>query len=170
MIKNFLAVVFFSLSFQIFAGDIDGVCGLDSCTVKMKSILNEYQEGSTDMELPGVFSGECFHKSRMYNPNHAHYGGILVDKNDKLYFGGSFYFFAPDNPYRDLDIDSARERFKIKYEEKYLVTKKDTGFYVDLNPDQIPLWRYYFSQKDGLINLIGVWGVEHIMFCQMTRH
>lgn len=170
MIKNLIVVVLVSLSFKIHAGDIDGVCGLNSCTPKMKSILTEYQQGSTDMELPGVYSGECYHKTRMYNPNHAHFGGIIVDKNDNYYFGGSFSFFTSDNPYRGLDLDSARERFKIKYEEKYLVSKKDAGFYVDLNPNQIPLWRYYFSQKDGIVNIVGVWGVEHIMFCEMLRH
>lgn len=171
MIQKLIVVAGLILNLNSFAGDIDGVCGLNSCTPKMLEILKEYQAGEAKDFFPAVMSGECFHRSRLYNPNHAHYGGVLVDAYEgDLYFGGRFHFFAPDNPYRHLDVDTAREHFAIKYKDVNKVSKKDAGWFTDLNPGQIPLIRYYFSQKDGITNMIGVWGVEHIMFCQLVEH
>ncbi|MBT3236394.1 MAG: hypothetical protein HN353_10625 [Bdellovibrionales bacterium] len=172
--KGFIVTVFI-LSFALNAAELpQNFCYQGQCSLQQQMIWNDFQSGAPIIseQLPAFYSGECYHLSRSYNPSFMHFGGVLIEKRDhKFYLSGTFYFFAPENPYADLTLESARELFEVKYEEKKIVQLLDTFAYADLNPDAVPVMRYWMRREIGSNNmlLVAMWGVTRRVFCRLNN-
>lgn len=122
-------------------------------------------------ELPLVASGECFHLASYLNPDTIHFGVMLIDRNDSgLRMGGSFGFFYPENPYKDLTLEQARDRFL-----------NDGGHQVEIFPDYLfanlypnnppeKQWKYWYRKSKDSYFVKTDWGTDHTVICEMKKN
>lgn len=144
------------------------------CSVPMRGILEEFQQAGTidTQNLPVVFSGDCYHLSRQYNPNHAHHGFTLLETKDGQFFmGGLFSFFAKENPYSTLTIEEAREKSPRRFDDAHRLTVTPELAYADMNREhpETP-WKYWLKQNGDNLLLLAQWGIHQQVYCRFPKN
>lgn len=144
------------------------------CSEPMRQVVEEFQAARTiDTEnLPAVFSGECFHLNRQYNPNHPHHGFTLLDTKDgRFYMGGIFSFFAKENPYRELSVEEAREKTPRRFDDNHRLVLTEEFAYADMNPDDPTTpWKYWLKQSGKNLLLIAQWSIHQQVYCRFSQN
>lgn len=149
-------------------------CKFGDCSELQKVIWEDFNNGTSPEweNAPMMMSGSCYHSSRHYNNKHEHFSGLLIDREEdgKLSLYGRHYFFAPSNPYLDLNVESAREEFKT-----YKTTRIEefpTYGYFNTDPNESGSIRYWLRQgSDGNIKVATVWGsLSHFSLCDLKVH
>jgi hypothetical protein len=141
------------------------VCHGDFCGPDQQDIWSRFQV-ATGLKLdliPNIYSGICYHKSRVISPHSPHFGGILIDKvGENVFFRGRFKFYFKTNPYEDMDIEAARGEFQKQFEVKLY----DLFAYAEAS-DTIAPFRYWFRQEANTndLLLVGYFGFGHTMLC-----
>ena len=148
-------------------------CKRERCSEPQKKIWNDFNSGGIPSweKMPEVFSGSCYHSSRAYRNTTEHYSGFLIDlKDDGFSFNGSHSFYASQNPYAELDVESARKRFKSANTSRIEVFK-DYGFY-NANPSSDRPMRYWFREgEDGRLKMAVIFGtLDHFVLCDLQDH
>lgn len=129
----------------------------ETCTDRMKQITENYIQGDAAFAKENVIatSGACFHLSSMYDGEHEHHGAFLFERIDQdLMTSGIFSFFAPSDPYADMDAKAMKEFF---------IANKSTSNKTIETPEQIELqflaedsdYHYWFRSYQGRLFLIG---------------
>ena len=122
---------------------------------------------------PYIASGNCFHETSRLRNDITHHAYVLFEERDgRYYLGGSFSFFARQNPYSSLDIDSARERQKKLYDPKHILQIEPTYAFAEMNPGGTgpQIVRYWLKRSDNTIHLFGLWGMSHRIYCALQKH
>lgn len=150
------------------------VCSGSFCGPSQARIWTRFQQ-SPELDLddmPGVYSGVCFHNSPRLDGNRVHYGGVLVDRmHDRLYFDGRFSFYTGRNPYAHLSMSKARSRFGNPFRPARELGINRTYAVADL-ADRFVSRRYWFRQdrvNDGLV-MVGYFGPVHTVLCDLRRN
>ena len=141
------------------------LCYRGDCGVEMERIWNAFNAaGPVDAsQIPSVFSGNMFWKSSSYNPNHAHFGGVLLDRQagGELTFNGRWTFFGPGNPYTNTTLEEARREWANR---PLPVQDRGDHLYIDANPrTNDPRWvpLEYWLRQDATtrdIYVVGFFG------------
>ncbi|MCO5144327.1 MAG: hypothetical protein M9962_14665 [Oligoflexia bacterium] len=150
---------------------------IGGCTEKMQEIYNGFLNNPTPPEItPSVFSGNCYFKSRDYNPHHAHRSLIYLDQHpveDRFFFASGFHFFGPPDTYADYTISKLRKRVKEGQWKNFgqIEIAENTARSVIYNNEGKIAW-LYFMRQDPLtrtIYYITYWGgASQISFCEMN--
>lgn len=140
------------------------LCYNGDCGVEMQRIFNAFNEaGAVDTQrLPQVLSGNVYWLSSSYDANHAHHGGVILDRDatGAMTFNGRWSFFARQNPYASTTVDEARNWSATHYP----VVDRGDHLYVNSNPsadgrNSLPI-EYWLRQnaQTGDVYVIGFWG------------
>ncbi|MCO5143112.1 MAG: hypothetical protein M9962_08490 [Oligoflexia bacterium] len=148
------------------------------CPTEMKRIADEFKYGSMvdHQMIPQVYSGVCYHHSSMYNPTHPHYGVMVIaQKNDDLYFGGRFVFFARENPYSSWSVDTALQELGARlFDENHKILYGHETNFIRMNEpkNDEPLIYYWLRQnlETRKIYLMGFMGVKNGIFCEYSAN
>ena len=146
------------------------VCLGDFCGPMQKDIWNRFQ-GATGLKLrliPSVYSGTCYYDSHAYNPHIPQFGSVLVDKiNDNVFFSGKFSFYEQTHFYADLNVETARKRFR----KHFGITLYDMFAYAEASDSFAP-FRYWFRQEADTndLLLVGYFGFDYTLLCAMNRN
>jgi len=149
-------------------------CKSGRCSTPQQKIWNEFNTGQSPSwdSMPQVFSGSCYHSSKNYNNKTEHYSGFIIDaEKDGFSFHGKHSFFAKENPYKDLTIETARDTFK-KQTVLRIDVFQDYGFY-NANPGAETPIRYWFREgvDDQNIKMAVVFGtLDHFILCDLKYH
>lgn len=150
------------------------VCYQEFCGPQQERIWSRFQSysGLDQERTPGVYSGICFHNSPTLDGDRVHYGAILIDRaKDRLFFDGRFSFFTQSNPYAQLSVDKARERFNKLFDPTHELEISRTFAFVNFQ-DKYAARRYWFRQdeiNDRLV-LVAYFGPLHTILCDMQRN
>ncbi|CBW26563.1 hypothetical protein BMS_1733 [Halobacteriovorax marinus SJ] len=154
--------------------DHGNFCYADSCSNPQMVMWDFYKElDQFNIVESQVFSGDCFHSSPIYSNEVNHHGVILIDRNGKdTHMGGKFSFFAKKNPYKNWDIERARADFTDIYSKEKRLTVTSKFAYIDLNPGELPIMRYWFKSTGDAdtLMLIGTWGASHSFICELRAN
>ncbi len=141
------------------------LCYRGDCGVEMERIWNAFNAaGPVDLaDVPRVFSGNVYWKHSSYNPNQAHFGGVLLDRQSDgaLTFNGRWTFFGPGNPYANTTLEEARRNWASR---PLAVQQRGDHLYVDANPrTSDPRWvplEYWLRQDPATrdIYVVGFFG------------
>ena len=161
----------FGLSLQAFAMEAPtNQCYENSCSPEQARIWEKFERGGafSSTAVGKVFSGSCYHKSFDYNGSTEHFGVVYPHTSERgIHFGGSFGFFYPQNPYADWTPENAENYMKPKRDEKSVLHLESNYAWVDFNPGEPPIWRYYVRMNGEKLVVMGFWGVSHTLFCEL---
>ena len=152
------------------AGLPTNVCHGDYCGAGQQDIWGRFQIASglkLDL-IPNLYSGVCYHKSRIISPHSQQFGSVLIDKvGENVFFRGRFMFYLKTNPYADMDIEAARGEFQKQFEVKMF----DLFAYAEAS-DPIAPFRYWFRQeaKTNDLLLVGYFGFGHTILCDLESN
>ncbi len=179
MIKAILALGFImtALNAQAFPDTPPDAC-YTGCTSKMKEILDNFDHATTPSLEPAVYSGECYHLSSMYDPNHTHYGVMMFDKEDqnaKPFFAMIFAFFYQSDEFAKWDVPTARTQMAPEWKSfgRNIIVASETARVEYINKDGSPGMLYWMRQNptDKTIYQITYWsGSTVISFCEYKAH
>ncbi len=137
----------------------------ERCGVEMERIWNAFSAAGpvNPADVPKVFSGNMYWMSSSYNPNTAHFGGVLLDRqpDQSTSFNARWAFYGPGNPYTATTLDEARRSWAARPQ---LVQDRTDHYYVDANPrTQTPGWvpiEYWLRQDPTTrdIYVVGFFG------------
>lgn len=150
-----------------------GPCDGMPCTPRLLEIAEGFEraEGIKQSELPLLASGDCHHMAEAYRPTDTHHGMVLLDtKDETVFMGGRFSFFAPENPYQDWDLERARKESENMFQPHHRVELTPSFAFSDMNPGQTPIWLYWLRRSNEKIFVMGHWGVFHRFLCEMKAH
>lgn len=161
-------------------GDLPSEACADGCTEKMSSILNNFLTiGTTPNLEPAVYSGECYHLSDDYDPNHIHYAVIMISKNDlnqqRPYFATEFVFFAETNLYAEWSLPQAQEQMSTDWKNygRDIHFVKDSAQITVPYEDGRPAYTYWFRQNpktQSLYYITFAGGTYMKSFCELSRN
>ena len=143
------------------------VCYGEFCGPDQQALWDRFQV-ATGLKLdliPNMYSGICYHQSRIISPHSPQFGGILIDNiKGTLFFRGRFSFYLKTNPYEGMDVETARAEFPKTFEVKLY----DRYAYAEAL-DPIAPFRYWFRQEyhTNDILLVGYFGFEHTILCAL---
>jgi hypothetical protein len=143
------------------------VCSGDFCGPDQQDLWDRFQV-ATGLKIdliPNMYSGICYHKSRIISPHSPQFGGILIDKmKENVFFRGKFNFYITTNPYEGMDVETARGEFQKKFEVKLY----DLYAYTEAL-DTIAPFRYWFRQEANTndLLLVGYFGFGHTILCAL---
>lgn len=146
------------------------VCLGAFCGPAQSEIWNRFlKAGGLDPgQIPGVFSGVCYHHARYLDPHQPQYAGILIDRVDGgVFFDGRFSFFKKRHPYAGLDLAAARRWFTARHHvdllERYAYSEAE---------DSRSSYRYWFRQDPdrGSLLVVGYFGFTHTILCDLSRN
>jgi hypothetical protein len=146
------------------------VCFGHFCGSVQQEIWNRFQ-GANGLKLvliPSVYSGICYYDSSSYNPHTPQFAVVLIDKvHGHMFFHGKFSFHKKINPYADLSVEAAKERFTESFE----VTTYDIFAYAESSNSLAP-YRYWFRQEAGTndLLLVGYFSYDNTILCTLDRH
>lgn len=148
-------------------------CSTGRCSTPQMKIWSEFNSGKSPSwnQMPRALSGSCYHSSRSYRNTTEHFSGFIIDQEqDGFSLAGRHSFYAPENPYADLDADTAREEFK-KGSLNRIEVFKDYGFY-NANPDAERSIRYWFREgDDNAVKMAIIFGnLDHFILCDLNYH
>lgn len=112
--KTFFLVLFSMSFFSAFAWEapevLENAC-YEECTERMEQMYDKYLSLQTPpMNVPGMYSGECFHNSLSLDPETTHYIGLLIDThNGKLTMSPVLQYFGEENSMKDWTLEEARK-------------------------------------------------------------
>lgn len=116
---------------------------------------------------PTMYSGPCYHLTRMYNGSDAHFAGVLIDVDAKgaPTFSGIFSFFAP-NRYSTWSLAEARTKLKRAHPMELGASEA----FIDTNPGGETMMYYWLRDEEqtGSLLMIATWGIHHQLFCELT--
>lgn len=147
------------------------ICAAVQCTEKMQAIERGLYGGTNvdRAELPAVYSGECFHLSPSYNPNHTHYGMTFLEtRGSEIFFNGSFGFFYSENPWANWTVEDARKNTPNPY--KFPTEEFENYSYIDWGQNEPGvIWKHWLSQdpQTKTIYLVSFWGFTQQSFCEL---
>lgn len=151
------------------------ICSGFACPQAMQEISTEFlAAGGIELsQIPFVASGECYHRDRIYDPAHKHYGVTLLDLKDGiLYSGGSFGFFYKEDPYADWTVESGRAQSPNLYTSNHVVSIQPTFGFADMNPEGTgnSIVLYWYRQTPTNFYVLGIWGGSHAHICRFQKH
>ena len=138
------------------------------CGDTTKSIVADYFKATSPVapNAESLFVGSCYMVSESYNKNHEHYGYVYFrPQADGLGFFGGFSFFYESNPYADLNVEDA-SRLNSQ-DSKYVIVFHEQHWQTDTSQD--PPWQYFFRERNGHLLLVGFWGLNDSIVCDLTR-
>ena len=91
---------------------IEHACDDNTCTPAMQSIYDHFNQfQNAPQYIPGMYSGVCYHQSRILDPDTTHYIGLLIDQHPQgFYMAPTFQFFGDDNDMKDWTLTEARKQ------------------------------------------------------------
>jgi len=148
-------------------------CNTGRCSEPQKKIWNEFNDGGSPSweMMPQVVSGSCYHSARYYSNETEHFSGFIIDKEaNGLSFNGKHSFFTRENPYRSLNLITARESFKTSSPNRIEVFHT-YGFY-NANPGEERPVSYWFKEgSDKKIKMAVIYGsLDHFILCDLSYH
>ena len=153
------------------------VCANDGhCPTEMQKIYQAFiqAENLSPKAEPWVGSGACYHNSSHYNPEHKHYGVMLLDvlPNGATHMGGSFGFFFKENPYQTWDFQKVRAEDPRLEQDNHRVLFQNSYGFVDMSATEIIDHRvqYWIREQENRRYLIGLWGRSHMILCEYFSH
>lgn len=163
----------FNLSFSAEAPFPKNWCNTGKCSTPQEKIWSDFNKGGSPSwsSMPQVVSGSCYHSSRNYNNKTEHFSGFIIDtEREGFSFHGRHSFFAKENPYKNFDLEIARESFK-KESSLRIDIFNDYGFY-NANPEAGTPIRYWFREgEDGNLKMAVVFGtLNHFILCDLKHH
>lgn len=143
------------------------------CSPEMSRIFNAFNEaGAVDTQnLPQVMSGNTFWMNRMYDPAHAHHGGVILDRDSTgaMTFNGRWSFFARENPYTNATPEQAREWSQ----RRHAVVDRGDHLYINATPPgaEMPVEYWIRENKETRdLYVIGFWGGGQFSVSEMRRN
>ncbi len=143
------------------------------CSPEMARIFDAFNAaGAVDTQnLPQVMSGNTFWMNRMYNPEHAHHGGVILDRdaNGQMTFNGRWSFFARTNPYSNATPEQAREWSQ----RRHAAVDRGDHLYVNATAPGASMPVEYWlreNKQTGDIYVIGFWGDGQFSVSEMRRN
>jgi hypothetical protein len=161
------------------AADPSTFCNQDDneCTEQMKEITKLFAIGNSDFAQLDVsgYSGVCYHLNFQYDPEMAHHGAFVFEKNQKgLTVVGAFSFFAGTDPYAGMSIaDMKSQLLTVMTEPAQMSSLQDP---VSLNFDSSDTGiTYWFRSLRSTGELIVIGKEAHLftlnrVFCKMQNH
>lgn len=156
-------------------------CGRTSqyCQTPSLRIWHQFCESTGLAARPafGVYSGTCYHEAPNRDPYYPHHGVVLIDNvNGRRHFGGEFSFFAEENPYKDLDVATAKTKMPWFYADDHEITWNKDHERILLNPelgtqDHINYFVRKSMEDKKTLLLVGYWkGPGHRVFCALKMN
>lgn len=139
------------------------------CSSQQEDLWSRFEAAQTfeSTRAPSMYSGPCYHLTRMYSNSDAHYAGVLIDldQDGKPNFSGIFSFFAP-NRYQNWSLDEARANLDHSFE---ISVETSEGF-IDTNPGGETMMYYWLRDEvsTGHLLMVATWGTSHQLFCELT--
>lgn len=111
-----------------------------------------------------LYVGSCHMVGPSYDKNFEQFGYLYFKKNQlKIDFFGEFSFYANENPYHDFTLTDARKKHADV--SNYQISEHDNHWQVRINPN--PVWQYFIRMYNSNIQLIGFWGVDTAITCEL---
>lgn len=150
------------------------ICDSGDCGPAQTKILNNFLKASlVKIKSEKVYSGECYHLSETTDTNKIQYGvAYFVPQGKDLYWDGVFSFFYETNPFKDLTIKGAQEKFgKVTDNEVNKFTKLRDYLFINYG-DEEHFTRYWMrTNKDqSQLYILGYWGIDHRILCQYQNN
>lgn len=148
------------------------------CNDKMRTILENFNKAYIPKLTPAAYSGECFHLSRDYSPDHTHYAVTLIDQNDlnqnKPYLSTIFSFFAEQDEAADWDLERTRHEMSDEWKKSDReITVDDGTARTVIWTEDFPSYVYWLRQnpETGTLYMITYWDGTYIKsFCELRKH
>ncbi|MCB0412224.1 MAG: hypothetical protein KDD22_06840 [Bdellovibrionales bacterium] len=146
-----------------------------SCGESQQEIWNKFNAARFDSvgEEPVLYSGQCFHLGGGYNKDYAHHGvfyfsQVVTDSVSSTHASGSFMFFG--NGYDNMTLEEAQESFKKHANSNHRLMALEQSATLDFSVDD-EIVRYWFrhSEDRTQVYLLGQWGLDHHLFCQLNK-
>ena len=170
--RIFIALFFLGLGAraEMFEGVADDYCDPQyyDCSQASLDILKNYFAAKTPVLIgeESLYAGSCFMVSASYDKDHEHHAYLYFRKNaDRLDFFGMFSFFAEENPYSNMTIQDARQ-LNPKASE-YQVKISQMQWRVDTNVE--PPWQYFMRESDAKLYIVGFWGYNDSITCELDK-
>lgn len=170
-----MSIILLLLTFNLRAEFVDQVpnsfCRIGSsfCSDFSTQVAHQYTNGykpHLDSE-DSLFVGSCHMVGSSYDKNFEQFGYLYLRKNQsKIDFFGEFSFYANENPYLNFTLTDARK--KHAEVSNYQVNELDNHWQVRVNPD--PVWQYFIRINDSKLQLIGFWGVDTAITCELQLY
>lgn len=136
------------------------------CTPWMKEMFADFLDADDLIAQSGAYTGHCYYHANNYSNDHRHYGALLIEAGEdgKIYFNGTFSFFAQPDRYADWNLTTARERISNPW--RYPMVSFGDHSMADFMPDG--LWKFWLSQnpETNEILLLSYWGFFQRGFCR----
>jgi hypothetical protein len=116
-----------------------------------------------------VYSGACYHLSGDYDNERAHYAVVYLVGD--TYFSARFAFFYDSDPYASMTVADAKDAFPNAQTPRNQMLSGERSAIADYSTKDT-LWRYWMrsSVDHNTLYLVGMWGPQHDIFCQLGRH
>lgn len=176
--KTLLATLILLMTNLVYASDPYDMCQHPGqCSVAQNKMYKKFQSClgyMPEVTSERVYSGHCYHNSKVYSNKDAHYGVMYFSSiNNDARFGGSFGFYQKVNPYKDLSSVQA----SIKYAK--LINKKSHTLDISGGVYGHVFWDgeraentigYWFKTCEDKVYLQGAWGPEHQFICEFSAN
>lgn len=170
-ILSYVALVFFmkTAAAEVLNQVPDTYCDPEwyNCADPAKQITSNYWlAGTPDLTADqNLYSGACYMVNSSLAPDHQHWGYVYLSKlNGVFHFFGEFSFFDEVDPNADLTYEKA-ESNSIGQTMYDVFIAENAGQSVMF--PEIP-WQYFFRQAGEHLYVIGFWGINDSITCDLT--
>ncbi len=173
--KVLLVILGLTFSGLVYSQPYDMCQHKGQCSETQDKIYKKFQSCAgynPEINSKRVYSGSCYHNSKLYSNEDAHYGAMYFDViSNKPRFGGSFAFYYASNPYSYLTNTQAQEKYSssINKENHTLdISNRVYGhvFWDGTLPENTV--EYWFKTCGDQIYLQGAWGPHHQFICELN--
>lgn len=146
----------------------------ENCTEYMSDLVNEFNEaGQLPSFIPAVYSGECRHLGP-YDPDFTHFAVVMIDQlEDKPNFSTIFSFFAPENEYKNWNVEIARNEMSDYWKKNGAMILEENTARTEIRYDNGgPAYVYWMRQNPITKQLLYVTyaGTSMKSFCRLDKN
>lgn len=164
-----------------FAPDSQDLCSGQSCTPPMKEISKVFTQDQGQFALSEdqsrVYSGSCYHLAPGMKGDQEHHGLVLFEplKEGGLGSSGIFSFFASVDPYKELNVETARQYVSDRGGQKHTVTLQPSRAHIVRKYSdfgQIDDW-FRTDESGDTLYQISHWNFttgQQRSFCRLKKH
>lgn len=131
---------------------LENACYENSCTPAMQNIYDGFLKNPfAPKDIPGMYSGICYHQSQYMDPEINHYVGLLIDRTDdhqNYYMAPIMQYFGDENMMGEWTLETARKESSAewkKYGPMKLHPTSATQFVLD--SEGYPVYIYWARQN-----------------------
>ena len=151
-------------------------CSSENCHPSQEKMWDSFQTGFAPdwSQLPAVYSGSCFHVDPYMDSEIEQHAGFLIDTKDNgIAFTGVFSYFAKSNPFADMDVKAARQRWSKTGDQRRIEQHTNYSFY-NANPGVQNPNLYWIRQNAAGDLLLAVQFINprwvHTALCHLLKN